>query len=161
MIRFWPYLALAVAFSALGAIGMHLFDNGRYQRLERRFIDYQLAAAQALSKAQADAIEKQERQAKQIQLIERTAQDKAQSDEQVIADLRARFDRVRITSHCPSAPRVPEPADPPERARPDPGAILPRADDGIIGSDLIDFARDAERVRTQLIACQAVIRTLP
>lgn len=160
MIRLWPYLAVAVAFALLGAGLMHLFDTGRYARLEKRLIAYQLEAANALARAQADALKNQERQADQIKLIERNAQDKAQSDEQTITALRARFERVRITSRCPESPRVPAPIDSAERPSANPPAVIPRADAGAFGADLIDFARDAERVRTQLSACQAVLRTL-
>lgn len=147
---------VAVVFG-LGFAGGSAWKQQRYASLESRFMDYQLKQTQATAKATRDALEALNKSAAQTKEIDDAFQKKTQVDAGTIADLHQRYDRLRLSrSHCSSPAAVPEASDTAERDGSGSGARFLDAD----GRSFIEIAADAERVRTQLTGCQAVLRAL-
>lgn len=159
LLRYWPYLAILAFGALLGSGATHLVEQHRYDALQADFHKYKLNAALELNRSITDAQARLSAQADKIQEIERAAQEKTVANDRLLADMRAKYGRLRIATRCPSAVAMPPANDSSEHIGTGAG-VVPRPDDGVAGEDLIAFAQDAERVRGQLMACQAVVRSI-
>jgi hypothetical protein len=160
LLRFWPYMLAALVCAGAGASVTHLIDAQDYAELDRSFSSYKaLIAADDFERANKQVAE-HNAQIDRIQELERASQEKSASDALVIADLHAKYDGMRILTRCPVHPSMPEAAHSAIGVGAGSAEVLPRADAGVAGTEFIQFAADAERVRSQLIACQAVVRSV-
>jgi hypothetical protein len=148
---------LAAVVFGLGFGAASAWNQKRYAALESRFMDYQLKQANATAQATRDALESLEKSAAETKEIDHAAKEKALLDAGTIADLHQRYDRLRLSRpHCASTAAVSEAPSTSERDGTGSGARFLDAN----GRSFIEIAADAERVRTQLKGCQAVLRAL-
>jgi hypothetical protein len=167
-------MPLALLFLIAGVIGCtggfvagHNVSDHRWQikydKLSAEYSDHLLDDARAADKQKAEQLARLTHQAGIIADIERRAQERSTSDEKTIADLRAKYGGLRILTRCPASAdsnAVSKANDPGISLGTGSGAVVPRLDVGPTGQDFIDLAKAAERVRSQLIACQAVARSV-
>lgn len=156
LIRFLPHLIIALCSLILGALITDYFADKRYTKLEVRFMNYQVAQATALANAVDLANADRDAQARKVQELELASHEKAKTDAKIIADLRTRYDRLRIRKpQCPSTSGVPEAGNPALNPGAGPGGEFLEAD----GRSFIEIAERAERVRQQALICQEWAKT--
>lgn len=132
-------------------------ESAHTEKVKAEFAQYQTAQSRALADAVQKSVNERDAQAAQTQEIERNAIAKASADEAVIADLHVKYDRLRIARpHCPGSSAVPEAGDSGKRF----DSPTEREFSNLDGQPFVEFAKRAERVRGQLVSCQAILRTL-
>lgn len=164
MIPRFDSMAVALAACAIGFVIMVGFSwrkESRLQRVTAEYAQYRADTEAAARIANQNALKDLQAQATIFEEIQKNARQKTERDAATLADLRARYDRLRIKANSPArCPAVPEATDSRQPDGPAPGGVISGSDEGASGADFIDLAEDAESVRTRLISCQAVLEAL-